>query len=120
MKLEQTIGKLLRWGVILSAFVVQAGGLAYLIAHGREPSGYHTFLGEPKHLTSVGGIVRGVFDGHASSLIQFGLLILIATPVARVAFSLVAFWVERDHTYMAVTAVVLAILVYSLTGGGAG
>ena len=49
-------------------------------------------------------------------IIQLGLLLLIATPVARVAFSIVAFGVQRDRMYMAITLIVLATLLYSLTG----
>jgi uncharacterized membrane protein len=51
-------------------------------------------------------------------LIQLGLLILIATPIARVAFSVVAFLYQRDWMYVAVTLMVLGLLVYSLFGGG--
>ena len=43
-------------------------------------------------------------------------MLLILTPVARVAFSVAAFALERDWTYVAITLIVLAILVYSLTG----
>ena len=52
------------------------------------------------------------------SLIQFGLLLLIATPIARVAFSVIAFAVERDRLYVAFTIVVLMVLVWSLSGMG--
>jgi uncharacterized membrane protein len=47
-----------------------------------------------------------------------GLLLLIATPVARVAFSVLAFALQRDRTYIFVTLIVLGMLIYSLTGGG--
>ena len=50
-------------------------------------------------------------------MIQLGLLVLIATPIARVAFSLVAFALQRDRIYVIVTLIVLAVLLYSLTGG---
>jgi len=50
-------------------------------------------------------------------LIQLGLLLLIATPVARVAFSVVAFAMQRDRLYVAVALIVLAVLMYSLMGG---
>jgi uncharacterized membrane protein len=53
----------------------------------------------------------------AAAVIQFGLLLLIATPVARVVFSAIAFAVERDKLYVAFTLTVLAILTYSLMGG---
>ena len=55
---------------------------------------------------------------HGPGLIQFGLLILIATPIARVAFSVFAFAYQRDWTYVLVTLVVLGLLVYSLFGSG--
>ena len=48
------------------------------------------------------------------ALILAGLLILIATPVARVVFSLVAFALERDRVYVAITAIVLLALLYSI------
>ncbi|MFB2894857.1 DUF1634 domain-containing protein [Aerosakkonemataceae cyanobacterium BLCC-F50] len=47
-------------------------------------------------------------------LIQFGLLILIATPILRVAFSAIAFAKQGDRTYLIITLLVLAILLYSL------
>ena len=49
-------------------------------------------------------------------MIQLGLLLLIATPVARVAFSLVAFIRQRDRTYIVITTIVLGLLLYSLMG----
>ena len=53
---------------------------------------------------------------HGKSIIQFGLLLLIATPIARVMFSVVGFAVERDYLYVALTLIVLGVLLYSLIG----
>jgi uncharacterized membrane protein len=108
------VGNLLRIGVGLAATVVAVGGLLYLARHGGEPVAYHVFRGEPHALRSVPGIVSSVFALGARGIIQFGLLLLIATPVARVAFSAVAFMLERDRTYVIVTLIVLATLLYSL------
>jgi uncharacterized membrane protein len=47
-------------------------------------------------------------------LIQFGLLLLIATPAARVVFSVAGFAIERDWMYVAITLLVLLTLLYSL------
>ena len=58
------------------------------------------------------------FPWHSRGLIQFGLLLLIAVPVARVAFSVVAFALQRDRTYVVVTLIVLAVLLYGLTRAG--
>jgi uncharacterized membrane protein len=48
------------------------------------------------------------------------VLLLVATPVARVAFSIVGFALERDRLYVVITTIVLAILLYSLIAGVAG
>ncbi len=50
--------------------------------------------------------------------IQLGLLLLIATPVARVVFTVFAFARERDTTYVVVTLIVLGLLLCGLFGGG--
>jgi uncharacterized membrane protein len=47
-------------------------------------------------------------------LIQLGLLLLIATPVARVVFSVAGFAIERDWMYVVITLLVLLTLLYSL------
>jgi len=114
---ERVIGSLLRFGVLLAAMVVLGGGIALLVGHGGQGTHYAVFRGEPSSLRSIPAIAGGAFGGDPRSIVQFGLLLLIATPVARVAFSVVAFWLEKDRMYVAITAVVLAVLVFSLTGG---
>ncbi len=115
-KLERVLGNLLRAGVMLSAAVVLAGGIVYLVRHGAEPPRYDVFRGEPAGLRQLRGIVGGVLTLEGRGLIQLGLLLLVATPVARVVFSLVGFALERDRTYVVATAIVLAVLVYGLVG----
>jgi uncharacterized membrane protein len=76
------------------------------------------FHGEPADLRSVSGIVSAALSHqHGRGIIQLGLLFLIATPVARVIFSVFASAVQRDWLYVVVTLIVLAALVFSLTGG---
>ncbi|HWY59612.1 MAG TPA: DUF1634 domain-containing protein [Terriglobales bacterium] len=117
-KLENLVGNLLRAGVSLSAFVVAIGGIIYLARHGREPANYRVFQGEPSDLKSVSGIVRFAFGFHGRGVIQFGLLLLIATPVFRVALSIWGFAAEKDRMYMIFTGIVLIVLLYSLLGSG--
>lgn len=64
-----------------------------------------------------GGIVERAANQRGSGLIQLGLLFLLATPVARVLLSCVAFVLQRDWLYVGVTLVVLGILLYSIVGG---
>ena len=116
---EELIGNLLRVGVTLAAAVVLFGGSVYLARHGRAAPQYRVFMGEPTDLRTVSGIVEDALSFRGRGLIQLGLLLLIATPIARVAFSVVAFAVRRDRLYVVVTLIVLAVLMYSLTGGHA-
>ncbi|HEY5087935.1 MAG TPA: DUF1634 domain-containing protein [Gemmatimonadaceae bacterium] len=116
---ELFIGNLLRWGVIFAAAVTAIGGAIFLFLHGGSIADYHTFRGQPAALTSVPEIARNAYMLQPPAIIQLGLLLLIATPIARVALSLLAFVKQHDRTYIVVTTVVLALLLYSLTGAGA-
>lgn len=115
-RVEEWIGYLLRGGVMLAAAWVLAGGILYLRQNAATTPAYHAFRGEPSQLRSMAGIVSAASALDSRGIIQLGLLILIATPVARVAFSVVAFAIERDLLYVAVTLVVLTLLIWSLTG----
>jgi uncharacterized membrane protein len=108
------IGGLLRAGVLAAAFLVTAGGALYLRAFGALPPHHGVFRGEPADLRTIGGIVRDALRGSSRGVIQAGLLLLIATPIARVLFSVWAFARERDGLYVAITLVVLATLLFSL------
>ena len=115
-RLEVIISVLLRTGVFVAATVVLLGGLCFLAKHGGEQPEYHVFHGAPASYRSAGGIIQAVTPSECRAVIQFGLLLLILTPIARVAFSLAGFALERDGTYVILTFVVLAILLYSLLG----
>jgi uncharacterized membrane protein len=115
-RIEIIVGHLLRTGVILAASVVLIGGVLYLSRHGHEVPDYAAFHGEPESLKSPVDIIQGVMQLNARAIIQFGLLLLIATPVARVLFSAIAFAIERDFMYVVITLVVLAVLLFSLFG----
>ena len=115
-RIEIIIGSLLRAGVLLAASVVLIGGVLYLVRHGHETINYTTFHGEPEALKSIPAVVEGIVSNHARAIIQFGLLLLIATPIARVLFAAFAFAMEKDYLYVVITLIVLAILLYSLLG----
>lgn len=119
-KIDEVMGLVLRTGVILAALIVFAGGIVYLARHPGAVRDYHVFQGEPQEYKAVTAIGRDAAALHGRGLIQLGLLVLIATPIARVVFSLFAFLWQRDWTYVIVTAIVLGLLVYSLFGGHGG
>jgi len=116
-QVEQIVGNLLRIGVSIAAAVVSLGGLIYLIRHGTALPQYHVFRGEPANLRTIPGILTAALSWRGRGLIQLGFLLLIATPVARVAFSVIAFARQHDRTYVVVTLIVLSILIFSLAGG---
>jgi len=111
---DAQLARVLRTGVIASAVVIICGAAIFLARHGGERPAYHVFRGEPSDLRSIGGIVVEALRFQGRGLIQCGLLLLIATPIARVVLSVVAFLRQRDWLYVAVTLIVLALLSYSL------
>ena len=117
-RLDQAISTILRLGVTAAAVVVFAGGVYYLIRHGGETPNYQHFRGQPPQLRTVSGIIGFALASHSRGIIELGLLLLIATPVARVALSVLVFALERDRGYVAVTLFVLGLLLYSLFASG--
>ena len=117
---EQLVGRLLQIGVAASAIVTGIGGLMLLLRHGCEVPSYAKFTGEPEAIRTLSGIVHGAAALDARSIIQLGLVLLIATPILRVAFTLVAFALQRDRMYVLITSIVLAVLLYGLIFGKAG
>jgi uncharacterized membrane protein len=115
-RLDRAIGVVLRVGVIAAASVVLGGGVWYLARSGTMVPNYRAFHGEPQSLSSVAGVWKGVAGMQPRTVIQLGLLLLIATPIARVGLSVFAFAAQRDRTYVAITLIVLAVLICSLTG----
>jgi uncharacterized membrane protein len=129
------ISHLLRVGVIISAAVILTGSLFYLYHHGLEPAPDRSkFVKMPPEFSRPGAIARAALAGRRNdenpegrdvrpgcgrgrALIQLGLLLLIATPILRVAFSILAFARQRDFVYVLLTLVVLTVLVYSLFSG---
>jgi uncharacterized membrane protein len=116
-RMDWIISNLLRVGVLTAALVVLAGGISYLVRHGGELPQYATFRGQPAQLRTLPGIVGFTLASHSRGLIELGLVLLIATPIARVVFSVFAFALQRDRAYVVITLIVLAILLYNLIGG---
>ncbi|HMJ04505.1 MAG TPA: DUF1634 domain-containing protein [Conexibacter sp.] len=118
------ISVLLRAGVIASMTVVIAGLILTFVNHPHYISS-KTALGDltdaraeyPHRVLDVAAQIR---EGHGQALVMLGLLTLIATPVARVAFSVIAFALEGDRLYVVITSVVLVLLLVSFTLGAAG
>ena len=120
---ELVISTLLRAGVVISLAIVVAG-LALSFAHHREYWTSHSML---KQITtpgrvvphSIGDVVSGVAEFKGEAVIALGLLLLIATPVLRVAVSIVVFLLDHDWLFVVITTFVLAMLILSFFLGRA-
>ena len=51
--------------------------------------------------------------GEGRPLIQIGLLVLIATPIARIVFSIFGYLLEKDYLYTVITAIVLFVILWN-------
>jgi uncharacterized membrane protein len=111
---EQLVGRLLQVGVLLATVGVLAGGAMLIAAHGGSVVDFGVFRGESSTLRSVSAAARGAFTLDPRGMVQLGLVLLIATPVARVALTLVAFLIQRDRLYVVLTAIVLVLLLVGL------
>jgi len=107
-RLEVIVGNLLRIGVMIAAAVVTAGGVWYLADYGGTAPDYRQFHPDVRGVSALASLPS------SEACILLGLLLLIATPLARVVFSLVAFALERDRLYVGFTLAVLVVMVYSL------
>jgi uncharacterized membrane protein len=86
-RLERSLGRVLTAGVLTSTGLLAAGLLLELL---------------------------GVEPGAASALTKAGLIVLMATPVARVVASVIEYALERDWLFAMLTTTVLLILLGSL------
>ncbi len=105
------VGRVLVLGVSLSTLFIVAGLLVLPMHGGVTLTRLFDFP------DSLGVIMKGVFAGHPQSIVSLGLLILLATPVLRVAISIVTFAIEKDRKYVVITAFVLAVLLGSIIQG---
>lgn len=121
--MELFLGKFLRMGVTLSCAITLIGGILYLWQQGGIMPDYTPtseilpFKGVEQNLRSFSGILQGILELNGASIIQFGVLVLIATPILRVAISAIAFLIEKDYMYVVITLIVLAIIIANMLLG---
>jgi uncharacterized membrane protein len=111
------VGNLLRVGVLVAAAVALLGGIAFMIHHGSLTPDHSVFRGQPSMLSSLSGVIAGAIALQPAAIVQLGIVLLIATPVARVLLTLIAFAIQRDWMYVLISAIVLVLLAYSLFVG---
>ena len=113
--MDTAITALLRVGVLLSVAVIATGMVITLV---QSPASFSTRVAAffPR---TIGEVVDGVRHGSGLAIMTTGLLLLIATPVARVALSVVIFVIVRDKLYVAITTAVFIILMIAFAVGRA-
>ena len=122
-RLEKAVSVVLRIGVSVSALMLTAGTLVTLVtAKGatRAVASLRRGVAHPSGLTvprSVAGVAHGVVHGQGPALVMLGVLLLVLTPITRVAVSLAVYAREHDTTFVVITAVVLALLISSFALG---
>ena len=122
--IESAISTILRVGVAISITII-AIGVAMTFAHHHDYFSSRPALGtlidaRANYTASLSSVNEGVLEGRGQSVVMIGILVLIATPVIRVATSIALFAAERDGVYVAITSVVLALLILSFVIGAAG
>lgn len=113
--IQLILGTLLRVGVILAVSFLFMGAVIYLWYAGDAVANYVVF--DPRHVRykSIAAIVEGLSQFDGTAIIQFGVVLLIFTPVLRVAFSIFSFVIARDYLYVGIGLLVLFIILFSLS-----
>lgn len=115
---QKIVGNLLRYGVWISLSVAFIGGIVYLLHHGNDIENYSVFKENDRNIFEViGDVYQGVMQGRGESIIFFGIVLLFLTPVFRVLLSLFSFLLEKDYLYVVITAIVICIIIMSISFG---
>ena len=108
VKMEIFVSNLLKIGVLLSA-VFMVAGLSMLILTEDNSC--------PTGDMSVEWFVSGLSSFTPSHIIFTGFLILVSTPILRIAASVGIYMQQKDYTFAVITGIVLAVMIFSLTMG---
>jgi uncharacterized membrane protein len=112
---NRIIGLVLRFGVTI-AFIVIALGSGLLFVEGQ--SGYGSFgsaeqLSSNRFVLGLNSLLQGVIAAKPFAIIDLGLILLFATPLARVVISIFLFFEEKRYNFVWITILVLSILLFS-------
>jgi uncharacterized membrane protein len=104
--------------VLLSGAIVGLGLALFLLMQpaAGEPNAVSDLLATEFHPTSLDAILGGAADARPTSLIRLGVILLMVTPLARVALTWLLFVEQRDWRFVAITSVVLLVLLLGLLG----
>lgn len=110
--MEVFIGKLLRYGVIASCVITIFGGIIYIYQHQTLPDDQ-----VDHYLRELTSIIPHMLAFKGDAIVQFGVCVLIATPIMRIVVSIFAFIIEKDYLYITITVIVLCIILANMIFG---
>lgn len=113
--LQSFIGNLLRIGVLVAMSIVLIGIVLYMFQYGHETVHYSVFKSDNVFVLS--DFLQELRRGNSAAIMELGVIVLIVIPIARVLFTMVGFWLEKDKMYTLIAFIVLCIIAYSLFFG---
>ena len=115
LDLNRSVGNLLRLGVILSVVTSLFGFVKLFLEGFKMPKDYSSL--EIPEGTIWQSFWASLLNFEGIAIINLGILLLILTPLTRIIFALVGYIKEKDHTYVIVSIIVLAIMLVSFLMG---
>lgn len=88
-------------GGLLTSIAVMIVGLLLSVASG----------GSVKHVLPLDGVASRLAHGDHRAILDIGILLLFATPLAGVLVALIGFLRLRDYVFASTTALLLVMLV---------
>ena len=123
-RVEIIISNLLRTGVAISMVLIVVGTIVTFVQHPEylfaSTEQVPLVSGQAKFPHSLRELAGGLSTWQGDAIVMLGLFVLIATPVMRVAVSVLAFIYQKDRLYTLITATVLLLLALSVVLGKAG
>ena len=114
-KIDTRMGRLLQAGVAVSGLMMLLGAAVYFAHHWSAAPAYSKFQPVPASQRTIGAALSEALGGKGRGFIQIAVLLMIATPVARVVFAAYGFFRQRDWLYTAISLIVLSLLIFGLT-----
>lgn len=114
---EARLAMVLTAGTSIALALALAGVALFLVKGQKDPIDLHTFgKGVGSGFRGIRTVFKDALTGDPMGVMQVSVLVLVATPVARVIFAMLAFAIKRDWMYTLIAFIVLAGLALGLTG----
>ena len=119
--MEIVVSAVLQAGVIVSSVIILSGITLFFIHAHQAPALQNSYrrYSSANYIFphTLAALKSSVVAGSGAGLIELGVLLLILTPVLRVATSILLFRRQRDRPMTLVTLFVLVVLIGSFILG---